>query len=106
MSWLTGLLGNECALRVILLPFLFRIRPRTCIEIVAAEVAGGQRLVPMQAGADGVRRRVVGPAHDGKDIPMAGAGGKYTANVLQPGCNAALKTSGLESCKRAGNGPI
>ena len=29
-----------------------------------------------------------------------------TANVLQPGCNAALNTSGLESCKRAGNGPI
>jgi len=66
----------ECACCVLFLPYLFGLRPGTGIEVVAARVTGGQCLVPMQAGADGVRHRVVGPAHDGKDIPVAGSGGE------------------------------
>ena len=71
-----GLLGNECPFRVLCLPFLFGFTSRPCIEIVAAGIAGSQRLVTMQACADGIRHRVVGPAHNRKDIPVAGAGGQ------------------------------
>ena len=76
VSFFIGLLGMECSLRVLCQPALLGIRARTGIEIVAARVTGGQRLVAMQACADGIRNCVVGPAHDGKDIPVSGTCGQ------------------------------
>ena len=54
------------------LPFLFNLRTRFGIEVIAAGIACGKCLVPMQANANHIGHRIIRLAHDGEDVPVSG----------------------------------
>ena len=77
------------------LPFLFNLRTRFGIEVIAAGIACGKCLVPMQANANHIGHCIIRLAHDGEDVPMTG-----------PGCQRTEPAAGEPDAKGFGSGPL